>query len=158
MTGFAKAYKRERGDALVKAVDFEVSRKTADPADALIAETLSDPGVVEVGYYDGNRYSVTLVEQPAADGAPGLTLGKDTVFLVTGAAGGITSAIVGDLAAASGGIFYLLDLVSAARRERSEDRAFPQRQGCAQGGADRGAQSGGRKPDSCADRQADHGD
>jgi NAD(P)-dependent dehydrogenase (short-subunit alcohol dehydrogenase family) len=111
VTGFAKAYKRERMDVLVKAVDFEASRKAAEPADALIAETLSDPGVVEVGYRDGLRYTVTLEERPAADGQPGMELTTDTVFVVTGAAGGITSAIVGDLAQASAGIFYLLDLV-----------------------------------------------
>jgi NAD(P)-dependent dehydrogenase (short-subunit alcohol dehydrogenase family) len=110
VSGFTKAYKRERRDVLVKAVDFEVSRKTADPADALINETLTDPGVVEVGYRDGLRYTVTLEEIPAGDGQPGMVLSKDTVFVVTGAAGGITSAIVGDLAQASGGIFYLLDL------------------------------------------------
>ncbi len=111
VTGFTKAYKRERPGALVKAVDFEASRKTAALADALIAETLTDPGVVEIGYYADNRYTVTLSEQPAADGQPGLTLDNETVFVVTGAAGGITSAIIADLAGASGGIFYLLDLV-----------------------------------------------
>src|SRR5262249_47953829 len=110
VVGFAKAYKRERQDVLVKAVDFEIGRKTTEPAEALIAETLSDPGVVEVGYHDGLRYTVTVEEQPVADGQRGMVLGKDTVFVVTGAAGGITSAIVGDLAAASGGVFYLLDL------------------------------------------------
>jgi 3-oxoacyl-(acyl-carrier-protein) synthase/NAD(P)-dependent dehydrogenase (short-subunit alcohol dehydrogenase family) len=118
VTGFTKAYKRERGDVLVKAVDFEPGRKTAEPAEALIAETLNDPGAVEVGYRGGLRYSITVEEQPlamggvegTAEGQPGMVLGKDTVFVVTGAAGGITSAIVGDLAAASGGIFYLLDL------------------------------------------------
>lgn len=109
-TGFSKAYKRERPDVLVKAIDFAASRKTAAYADLLMAETLTDPGVVEVGYYQGRRYTVTLCEQPAADGRPGLELNDDTVFLVTGAAGGITSAIVADLAAASGGTFYLLDL------------------------------------------------
>ncbi len=110
VAGFSKAYKRERGDVLVKVVDFAISRKAAAPADALIAETLTDPGIVEVGYYDEQRCAVTLVEQPAADGQPGLVLNSDTVFVVTGAAGGITSAIVADLAAASQGIFYLLDL------------------------------------------------
>ncbi|HEU5103287.1 MAG TPA: beta-ketoacyl synthase N-terminal-like domain-containing protein, partial [Roseiflexaceae bacterium] len=113
VVGFTKAYKRERADVLVKAVDFEPTRKTAEPAEALIAETLTDPGVVEVGYRDGLRYSVTLEERPAVDGQPGMQLGNDTVFVVTGAAGGITSAIVGDLAAASGGTFYLLDLAPA---------------------------------------------
>ncbi|MCS6839227.1 MAG: SDR family NAD(P)-dependent oxidoreductase, partial [Roseiflexus sp.] len=110
VVGCAKSYKRERQDILVKAVDFEPGRKTAEPADLLIAETLFDPGVVEVGYRDSLRYTVTFEERPAADGTPGMTLGKDTVFVVTGAAGGITSAITADLAAASGGIFYLLDL------------------------------------------------
>ena len=113
VTGFTKAYRHERPDVLVKAVDFEVSRKTAAYADLLIAETTSDPGVVEVGYVGDRRTAVTLIEQPADDGQPGLTLDKETVFVVTGAAGGITSAIVSDLAAASGGIFYLLDLVEA---------------------------------------------
>ena len=110
VTGITKAFKRERIEITVKAVDFEVGRKTAEPADLLIAETLFDPGVVEVGYHDGMRFSITLLEQPAADGQPGMELNHESVFVVTGAAGGITSAIVADLAAASGGTFYLLDL------------------------------------------------
>ena len=119
VSGFSKAYHIEQSLAtdgqgpLVKVVDFEISRKTAVLADLLIAETLSDPGIVEIGYYDEKRYTVTLREQPAADGRPGMALGAETVFLVTGAAGGITSEIVADLAAASQGIFYLLDLVEA---------------------------------------------
>src|SRR3712207_3356745 len=113
VTGFAKAYKRERKDVLVKAVDFEPTRKTAEPAELLIAETLTDPGVVEIGYQDGLRYTVTLEEQRLAEAQTGMVLDKTSVFVVTGAAGGITSAIVGDLATASGGIFYLLDLTPA---------------------------------------------
>jgi NAD(P)-dependent dehydrogenase (short-subunit alcohol dehydrogenase family) len=116
VTGFTKAYKRERPDALVKTVDFEASRKTAAYADRLIAETLADPGVVEVGYYQDKRYTITLREEAAADGQPGVTLDSDTLFLITGAAGGITSAIVTDLATASGGTFYLLDLVAEPDR------------------------------------------
>ena len=54
-------------------------------------------GIVEVGYYNDERTTVTLVERPAADGGAGLTLDKDSVFLVTGAAGGITSAITTDI-------------------------------------------------------------
>ncbi len=109
--GFTKAYKRERPEVTAKAVDFEGGAGPAEAADALLAETLADPGIVEVGYRDGRRWTLTLEECPAADGRAGLTLDHDTVFVVTGAAGGITSAIVADLAAASGGIFYLLDLV-----------------------------------------------
>jgi hypothetical protein len=51
VSGFTKAFKRERSQPLVKAVDFEVSRKTAELAEALIAETLGDPGAVEIGPY-----------------------------------------------------------------------------------------------------------
>ena len=50
VTGFTKAYKRERPGALVKAIDFAID--DGDPAavaDALIAETLADPGAVEIG-------------------------------------------------------------------------------------------------------------
>ncbi len=124
VAGFTKAYKRERPDVLVKVVDFAPGRKTAALAEQLIAETLFDPGIVEVGYPDNGRYTVTLVEQPAADGAPGLTLNADTIFVVTGAAGGITSAIVNDLAAASGGVFYLLDLVPEPDPHDEQIRLF----------------------------------
>jgi acyl transferase domain-containing protein/NAD(P)-dependent dehydrogenase (short-subunit alcohol dehydrogenase family) len=111
VTGFTKTYKRERVEAVVKAVDFEAGQKPSEIADRLIAETLRDPGAVEIGYKDGLRWTVGLEEQPAADGQPGFTLDQNTVFLITGAAGSIVSAITADLAAASGGAFYLLDLV-----------------------------------------------
>ena len=111
VAGFTKAFKRERSAALVKVVDFAEADQAAAVARALIAEALSDPGVVELGYRDGLRWTITLEERPAADGRPGLSLTGDSVFLVTGAAGGITSAIVADLAAACGGTFYLLDLI-----------------------------------------------
>jgi NAD(P)-dependent dehydrogenase (short-subunit alcohol dehydrogenase family) len=116
VAGFTKAYKRERGEALVKVVDFAPGAPANEVAQALLAETLADPGVVEVGRHDGLRWAITLEERRAADGRPGLPLTKDTVFVVTGAAGGITSAIVADLAAASGGTFYLLDLVAEPSR------------------------------------------
>ncbi|NNC93515.1 MAG: SDR family NAD(P)-dependent oxidoreductase, partial [Acidimicrobiia bacterium] len=110
VTGFTKTFKRERPDATVKAVDFEATRKKAAPADSLIDETLSDPGVVEVGYADGHRWTVALGEESAEDGGPGMVLSPETVFVITGAAGSITSAITADLAAASGGVFHLLDV------------------------------------------------
>jgi len=111
VVGLAKAYKRERPDALVKAVDFEARSNPDEIAEILINETLRDPAAVEIGYKDDLRWTVSLQEQSAADGRPGLTLDKNTVFLITGAAGSIVSAITADLAAASGGTFYLLDMV-----------------------------------------------
>ncbi len=111
VVGFTKTFKRERMDATVKAVDFEPEHSPAQIAELLIAETLKDPGAVEIGYKGDLRWTVGLLEQPAVDGLPGLALNRETVFLVTGAAGSIVSAITADLAAASGGTFYLLDLV-----------------------------------------------
>ncbi len=114
VTGFAKAYKRERPAALVKAVDFPPTRKTAALAELMVEETLRDPGCVEVGHEGGRRWSVALVEAPfpSQDSPlPGSArLDADSVVLVTGAAGGIVAAITADLAKAAGGTFHLLDL------------------------------------------------
>jgi acyl transferase domain-containing protein/acyl carrier protein/NAD(P)-dependent dehydrogenase (short-subunit alcohol dehydrogenase family) len=111
VTGFTKTYKREQPDVLVKAVDFETGRAAVDIADLLIAETLRDPGAVEIGHAEGQRWTVGLEERPAGNGEQGMTLDKNTVFVVTGAAGSIVSAITTDLAKASGGTFHLLDLI-----------------------------------------------
>ncbi|MGA2369123.1 MAG: SDR family NAD(P)-dependent oxidoreductase [Candidatus Korobacteraceae bacterium] len=111
VVGFTKAYKRERPDALVKAVDFVADRDASEIAAILIAETLRDNGAVEIGYKNSLRWTVGLQEQSANDGQPGLALNQNSVFVITGAAGSIVSAITADLAAASGGTFYLLDLV-----------------------------------------------
>ncbi len=111
VTGFTKTYKRERPEATVKAVDFEPECGPTNVAQFLLEETLRDPGAIEIGYKDGLRWTIGLEEQSAADGHPALTLDQNTVFLITGAAGSIVSAITADLAAASGGTFYLLDVV-----------------------------------------------
>jgi NAD(P)-dependent dehydrogenase (short-subunit alcohol dehydrogenase family) len=111
VSGFTKTYKRERPECLAKVVDFEPERNPAEIAELLLQETLRDPGAVELGCKAGQRWTVGLQQQAVTDGRPGLKLDKDTVFLITGAAGSIVSAITADLAAASGGTFYLLDLV-----------------------------------------------
>jgi acyl transferase domain-containing protein len=125
VTGFAKAYARERPDALVKAVDVGAGDAAPEVADLLVAEALHDRGAVEVGHADGLRWTVALEERPAADEpGEGMTLGRETVFVVTGAAGSIVSAITQDLAAASGGIFHLLDLVPEPDRGDPDIRRF----------------------------------
>jgi acyl transferase domain-containing protein/acyl carrier protein len=111
VTGFTKSYKREHTEALVKAVDFEAGRNPAEIAAQLIDETLRDPGAVEIGHKNGLRWSIGLKESPVADNQAGITLNEKSVFVITGAAGSIVSAITADLAAASGGTFYLLDVV-----------------------------------------------
>src|SRR5664280_2901440 len=109
----------------VKAVDFEAGRKTAVLADRLVDETLADPGCVEVGYADNQRWTVSFEERPAADGNPGMELGPETVFVITGAAGSIVSAIIADLAnAAAGGVFHLLDLTPEPDPANDDLRMF----------------------------------
>ena len=110
VSGFSKALAREREDVLVKVVDFAASRKKAALADILIEETLLDPGAVEIGHADDLRWSVALLERDV-EPDPARELSGDAVFVITGAAGSIVSAITADLAAASGGTFHLLDLV-----------------------------------------------
>ncbi len=111
VTGFTKTYKRERPETLVKAIDFELGCDGTNVAQLLVEETLRDPGAIEIGYKNGLRWTIGLEEQSAVDGRTALPLNQDTVFLITGAAGSIVSAITADLAAASGGTFYLLDVV-----------------------------------------------
>ena len=113
VSGFAKAYRREQPDALVKVVDVPGGRDAAAVASLLVDETLRDPGCVEVGYpNDGLRWTVGLAEAPFSP-ATDKPLDAGSVFVVTGAAGSIVSAITADLAAASGGTFHLLDLTPA---------------------------------------------
>ena len=64
VVGFTKSYKKERPDALVKAVDVAVSRQTTAIANQLIEETLFDPGCVEIGRVGDQRFGVAFVERP----------------------------------------------------------------------------------------------
>ncbi len=107
--GFTKSLKRERPEALVKVVDVEASASAETVAEMLIAETLRDPGAVEIGYANGQRWTVAAIERTLTAHEPALTLDQNSVVLVTGAAGSIVSAITADLAK-QGGTFYLLDL------------------------------------------------
>ncbi|HKU25246.1 MAG TPA: SDR family oxidoreductase, partial [Candidatus Sulfotelmatobacter sp.] len=124
VSGFTKTYKRERPAAVVKAVDFESGAQANEVAEQLIAETLKDPGIVEIGYKNGLRWTIGLEEQSADDGKPGLKLDHNTVFVITGAAGSIVSAITKDLAVASGGIFYLLDLIPEPDPNNTDVKRF----------------------------------
>jgi hypothetical protein len=109
VVGFVKALRREREACTVKVVDFGGDAPAATVAETLIAEALRDPGSVEVGRANGLRWAAGLEEQPIGEG-PGMALGPNSVFVVTGAAGSIVAEIVADLAGATGGSFHLLDL------------------------------------------------
>ena len=122
--GFVKALKREHSDVLCKVVDFAPSRKTVALAEQLLAETLTDPGAVEIGIDDAGRWTIALREIPSDGSGSGLELNNESVFVVTGAAGSIVSAIVADLAQASGGTFHLLDLAPEPDRNDPEVARF----------------------------------
>ncbi len=131
VTGFTKSYKKERPDALVKAVDLPASRKTAAIAGLLVEETLRDPGCVEIGRVDDLRFGVAFTVAPfaalsdgSADHDGGMPLTSEAVVVVTGAAGSIVSAITADLARASGGTFHLLDLTPQPERDDPDLLAF----------------------------------
>ena len=112
VSGFSKAFKRERPTATVKVVDFDRDAAASVVADRLMAETLRDPGVVEIGYRGENRWTVGLEERSKLDSEAIASLPERPVFLVTGAAGSIVSAIVADLAKRWPGHFYLADLTA----------------------------------------------
>ncbi|MFO0567582.1 MAG: SDR family NAD(P)-dependent oxidoreductase [Polyangiaceae bacterium] len=128
LSGFTKALARERAQALVKCVDFELEAGPEGIAEQLVHETLRDPGAVEVGIAGGRRFSVGFEVRTAAAGG-GLTLDANCVYVVTGAAGSITSAITRDLAS-SGGTFWLLDLTPEPPRQSPDlDRLASDREG-----------------------------
>ncbi len=126
VTGFTKAYKREMPQATVKAVDFAPGESPAVIAEALVQETLWDPGVVEVGYWDGGRYTIALQEQPSFETGAEIPVDQGAVIVVTGAAGSITSLIVADLARRCPGTYYLLDLASCPEADSPEIAIFRQ--------------------------------
>jgi 3-oxoacyl-(acyl-carrier-protein) synthase/NAD(P)-dependent dehydrogenase (short-subunit alcohol dehydrogenase family)/uncharacterized ubiquitin-like protein YukD len=106
VSGLTKALGLERSDCYVKVVDFEREAPDGDIAAALIAETLSDPAVVEVGRHGGLRYTIRLADETV--GTDNFELAESSVFLVSGGSGGIIGPIVTDLARATHGTFYLL--------------------------------------------------
>jgi NAD(P)-dependent dehydrogenase (short-subunit alcohol dehydrogenase family) len=133
VTGFTKAIARERSAAVVKVVDFAADADPARIARALVSETERDPDVVEVGYRDECRFTIAAVDKdraPRRMRAP-MVLDGNSVFVVTGGGGAITSAIVLDIVRASRATFHLLDLLPApdAARRREVERLSTDREG-----------------------------
>ena len=132
VTGFTKAFARERPRPLVKAVDFEAGRHDADDvADAARRArrcATRAPSRSATRTACGGR--VGARRAPAADaGRRAWSLGPDTVFVVTGAAGSIVSAITADLAAALGRHVPPARPGPRARPRRPRPRPLRDRQG-----------------------------
>jgi NAD(P)-dependent dehydrogenase (short-subunit alcohol dehydrogenase family) len=120
VSGFTKALAQEREGALVKVVDFSAETPAASVAGCLIDETLQDPGSVEIGYEEGQRFGIELIEQSLDETQVGFTWDAQSVFLVSGGAGGITVPVVLDLARARGGVFYLLGRTPLPERDSAD--------------------------------------
>ena len=106
ISGFLKALRRERPESLIKAVDFTAKASAANIASSLVAETNSDPDTGEIGYQGDLRFGIILQPEKEMEAAPVVSL-ENSIFVVSGGAGGITAAVVRDLAAATRGSFYL---------------------------------------------------
>jgi malonyl CoA-acyl carrier protein transacylase len=112
LSGFSKSLSREQPETLVKVVDFTVDVDPETVVKRLLAELESDPDLVEVGWLGDERY--TILALPAERGRQhNLSLGNETVFLVSGGAGGITVPVMKDLAGRTGGKFVLFGRTEA---------------------------------------------
>ena len=116
VSGFAKAFAMEQPDCLVKVVDFAQGVSVSKIASRLIQETLKDRTVVEIGWEGDQRFTLILQEQELDEAEGELCLGPETVFVVSGGAGGITSQVVTDLARRTGGHFYLFGRTPMPKR------------------------------------------
>ena len=116
ISGFLKALRRERPDSLVKTVDFAVKASPANISSSLVAETLSDPDTGEIGHQGDLRFGVVLQPGREMETASGVSL-EGSIFVVSGGAGGITAAVVRDLAANTRGRFYLLGRTRLTSRD-----------------------------------------
>jgi NAD(P)-dependent dehydrogenase (short-subunit alcohol dehydrogenase family)/acyl carrier protein len=107
LSGFVKALRRERPKQLIKLIDLKSGIKSTAVADILINETLHDPVTTEIGYEGESRFSVSLREM-VTDELEQSTLAQNSVFVVSGATGGITAPVLLDLARATRGSFFLM--------------------------------------------------
>jgi len=111
VVGLAKAIARERQGWFVKVIDFSPNESSNFIAEKLIAETLQDNAVIEVGWKNNMRFGITLHEQPlpSSESTVSLSLADQTpVVLVSGGSGGITVPILLDLAKTVQAHFFLL--------------------------------------------------
>jgi len=116
VTGFMKALHRERPRQLLKVIDFEVKTTPGYIADELISETLYDPISVEIGREKGLRYGIALREAQD-ESSELLPLEASGVYVVSGGTGGITGAVVKDLAKSTHGTFYLMGRTALLNKE-----------------------------------------
>ena len=102
LRGLARTIAREYPDVLVRAVDVDTKEAPQKVARHLLDELATRQAPTVVGYTNGTRSTLTVVEAPAPLSSGALDLGPDAVVLLTGGARGITARAAIAIAAATG--------------------------------------------------------
>ena len=116
ISGFCKSLALEVETLLVKVVDFESDVDPAWMAEKTISEVTADPAVVEVGWHGKERMTIVALPEDRPK-SHNTELGSDTVFLISGGAGGISVPIAKDLAVRTQGTFILLGRTALPNEE-----------------------------------------
>ncbi len=111
ISGFTKALSKERSDALIKTIDFEVGATAANVSSRLLEETLHDASVTEIGWEADLRYAAVLIDQDETT-VEKESLQEGSTFLVSGGTAGIISPVLLDLVQHTRGKFILLGRTS----------------------------------------------
>lgn len=99
VSGLAKTAAKEWPQARVRVVDFDPTVEPDAVAAAMRDELLADDALLEIGYDNGVRHTVTPVATECAQTSPEpLALDSDSVVLLTGGARGITGCVARGLA------------------------------------------------------------
>ncbi len=100
MAGMIKSVVKEWPEVRVHCVDLDLSESADELAAYLEIELLAENPLTEVGYHDGNRHLVKVVQSslPLTSEIDHLDLDKDSVILLTGGARGITAQLAVTLA------------------------------------------------------------
>ena len=109
LSGLVRTIAREFPDRLIRIIDIDPKEEPVHIAGHLLAELLTPHAPTTVGYTAGNRITLHLTPTPLnASGPSKLTLGPDSVVLLTGGARGITARIALGLAHAGTGHLELI--------------------------------------------------
>ena len=90
ISGLLKTLAKEWPAVRVKAVDLDARQPPSTLAGQILSELMADDAQVEVGYQNDRRLVLQTVPAPFTSGSD-LTIGEDSVLLVTGGARGITA-------------------------------------------------------------------
>jgi acyl transferase domain-containing protein/NAD(P)H-dependent flavin oxidoreductase YrpB (nitropropane dioxygenase family)/NAD(P)-dependent dehydrogenase (short-subunit alcohol dehydrogenase family)/acyl carrier protein len=122
MAGMIKSVVKEWPEVKVHCVDLDLTESADELAAYLEIELLAENPLTEVGYRDGSRYLVKVVQSalPLTSEIDHLALDKESVILLTGGARGITAQLAVALARRYGCQLELIGRSPLPRGEESE--------------------------------------